>query len=144
MAPRLYIAPIVVGGVLIPLFYCWEVYVSKFPLTPMSLYKDRVIYCPLLISFTFMFISMLVSEYLYNILTVSVNQSAVSTTRILNLSSFAGEISGLFYALVLVEVKRPLPFLVFGTLMWMLSLGLMYHFRSGMDAKAGIIAAEVT
>lgn len=137
------IAPIVVGVVLVPVFYCWERFVSKFPLTPMSFYNDRAIYCPLLISFTFMFISLLVSEYLYNVLTVSVNQSIESATRILSLSSFTAEISGFFYALVLVEIKRPQPFLVFGTLMWMLSLGLMYHFRSGMDAKAGIIAAEV-
>lgn len=134
--------PIIIGGVLIPVFIIWEKYFSENPIAPMLFFTNRGIWCPLAISFLFMFIDMTVQEYLYTVLVVAVNQSVTSATRITSLPSFVGEIVGLLYGLFTVEIRRLKPFLVFGTLMWMLALGLMYYYRGGSSSKAGIIAAQ--
>lgn len=137
------IVPIVIGGVLIPVFLAWEAYFAKFPLAPMVFFLSRGIWCPLAISFTFMFVDMLISEYLYTILIVAVNDTVTSGQRIITLSSFTSEIVGFFYGLLIIYVRRLKPGLIFGTSMWMVALGLMYHFRGGTSSKPGIIGAEV-
>lgn len=137
------IAPLVIGVVLVPVFLAWEAFVAKFPLAPMIFFLNRGIWCPLAISFTFMLISMLVSEYLYTILIVAVNDTATSAQRIISLNSFTAEIVGFFYGLLVMYIRRLKPGIIFGTSMWFVALGLMYHYRGGTHSKPGIIGAEV-
>lgn len=137
------IVPIVVGSVLIVVFLLWEIFYAKFPLCPKIYFKNRGIWCPLVISFLIMFINMVASEYLYTVLVVAVNQTATSAQRITTLWSFVSGITGFFYGLVVLYLRRLRPGLIFGTSMWMVALGLMYHYRGGTASKPGIIAGEV-
>lgn len=136
------IAPIVIGAALIPVSILYEAFISKYPIAPPLFFKNRGIALPLVINILFMVISMTISEYLYTILIVAVNESTVSATRITSLSNFVGVIVGFFYGLVIVYLRRLKPFMIFGILMWFVALGLLFHFRGGTNSHGGIIASE--
>ncbi|XXZ99686.1 Siderophore transporter [Meyerozyma guilliermondii] len=87
------IVPIVVGCVLISVFLLWERFYARFPLCPMTYFKNRGIWCPLAISFLVLFINMVASEYLYTLLIVAVNQTTTSAQRIITLWGFPGIIA---------------------------------------------------
>ena len=137
------IVPIVVGCVLISVFLLWERFYARFPLCPMTYFKIRGIWCPLAISFLVLFINMVASEYLYTLLIVAVNQTTTSAQRIITLWGFVTSIVGFIYGLAVIYLRRLRPGLIFGTSMWMIAFGLMYHYRGGTASKPGIIAAEV-
>ncbi|EGW32872.1 iron-siderophore transporter [Spathaspora passalidarum NRRL Y-27907] len=134
------IVPIVIGGVLLPVFVLWESYGARYPVAPFHLLKDRGIWSALAISFLLNFISSIESSYLYTVLMVAINQSMKSATRISSLSSFVSVVAGVFFGLFIVKWKKLKGFIIFGCSMWMLSLGLMFHFRSGTSSYGGIIA----
>ncbi|KAG7666429.1 ARN1 [[Candida] subhashii] len=134
------IAPIVVGGVLLPVFVCWEHWGARHPVAPFHLLKDRGIWSALTISFLLNFISSIESTYLYTVLLVAINQTMKSATRITSLSSFVSVVAGFFFGLFIVKWKKLKGFIIFGCCMWMVALGLLYHFRSGTSSYGGIIA----
>ncbi|CUM64918.1 uncharacterized protein PRCAT00002536001 [Priceomyces carsonii] len=133
------IAPIVIGAVLVPVFVLWEGYGSKHPIAPLHLLKDRGIWAGLLISLLLNFISAVESSYLYTVLMVAINESQTSATRITSLSSFVGVVAGVFYGLFVVKFRKLKGFIIFGCAMWMVALGILFHFRSGTDSHAGVI-----
>ncbi|RLV92973.1 Siderophore iron transporter ARN1 [Spathaspora sp. JA1] len=134
------IVPIVIGAVLLPAFVCWEHWGARHPVAPFHLLKDRGIWSALTISFLLNFISSIESSYLYTVLLVAINQSIKSATRITSLSSFVSVVTGVFFGLFIVKWKKLKGFIIFGCSMWMLSLGLLFHFRSGTASYGGIIA----
>lgn len=132
------IVPIVIGGVLIPVFVFWEAK-AKHAIVPFYLLKDRGIWSALYISMSINLISSIEASYLYTVLIVAVNESVKSATRITSLASFVGVVGGFFFGLFIVYAKRLKWFMVFGTCMWLVALGILLHFRSGLDAHSGII-----
>lgn len=136
------IVPIVIGGCLIPAVICYEIYVSKFPFCPKFFFQKRGIWPPFLICFLLNFISMLVSEYLYNVLLVSINESMTSATRISTISNFVSTVVGFFLGLAVAYIRHLQPFIVFGTLMWILACGLFIHFRGGTSSHSGVLGGE--
>ncbi|RCK54967.1 Siderophore iron transporter ARN1 [Candida viswanathii] len=136
------IAPVVVGGVLFPVFALWEVYGAKDPILPLYLMKDRGVWAPAVISFLFDFVYAVESNFLYTVLIVAVNESIASATRITSIGSFVSVIVGFLFGLFVVYFRRLKGFAIFGCCMWMLAFGLLYHYRSDLRAHSGIIAAQ--
>jgi SIT family siderophore-iron:H+ symporter-like MFS transporter len=134
------IAPIVVGFVCIPLFILWERY-ATYPIVPFHLLKDRSVIGALLIGVFINWIWYMQGDYMYTVLVVAVNQSVSSATRITSLYSFVSVITGTLFGVTLIKVRRPKPFIIFGTLLWAVSMGMLIRFRGSSSDKAGIIGA---
>lgn len=134
------IAPLVVGFVCIPLFVIWELK-CKFPVVPFRLLKDRGVWAALLVGVFIDFVWYLQGDFMYTVLVVAVHQSVKSATRITSLYSFVSTITGSLLGLVIVKFRRLKPFIVFGTILWIVSMGMLIRFRGDNDSKAGIIGA---
>lgn len=93
--------------------------------------------------------------FLYTVIVVAFDQSVKSATRITSLYSFVSVLTGVCLGL-LIRFGIPLPgrryrvpylkpFIVFGTLMFMVAFGILLRFRGGLSQSsyAGVIAAEV-
>lgn len=132
------IAPLVIGFVLFFVFVFWESK-TKHAIAPVHLLGNRGIWAGLYICFSYNLIFGIESSYLYSVLRIAVNESDKSATRISSLSSFVSTIGGFIFGLTVVYFKRLKFFMIFGISMWMVALGILLHFRSGLDAHAGII-----
>lgn len=137
------IGPLVLGVVLIPVWVVIQSKVSKYPMAPFHLLKDRGIWSALALSFLLDFIFYMATDYLYTVLIVSVNQSIKSATRITSLSSFTSTVWSPLFSLIVAYFRRLKPFIVMGVSIWFLACGLLYHFRGGESAKSGIIGGLV-
>ncbi|CCD26188.1 siderophore transporter NDAI_0H00140 [Naumovozyma dairenensis CBS 421] len=135
------IGPFVLGFVLVPIFAAWEYFFARDPLIPYALIKDRGVWASMGISFLIDFIFYMASDYLYTVLIVAVHESVKSATRISSLSSFVSTVASPFFALLLTRCSRLKPFIMVGCSLWMLSMGLLYHFRGGEQSHSGIIGA---
>lgn len=133
------IAPIVVGFVLIPVFAIWESK-TEHAIAPFHLLKDRGVWAGLYISFSITLISAIEGSYLFTVLRVAVDLSIDDATIISSVASFVGTAAGFFFGLFVVYAKRLKGFIIAGTCIWLISLGILLHFRSGTDARSGIIA----
>lgn len=136
------IVPIVIGGCLLPATVCYEIYVSRYPIFPRFFLVSRGIIPPLLISFFMDLLSNVVSGHLYNVLLVGVNEPMTSATRIQTLSNFVSVVVGFFLGLAVVYIRHLKPFIIAGTLLYLLAIGLLIRYRGGLDSHSGIIAGE--
>ncbi|CCK72376.1 siderophore transporter KNAG_0J02980 [Huiozyma naganishii CBS 8797] len=135
------IGPFVLGFVLIPIFSYWEARWATNPLVPYKLVKDRGVWAALGISFLIDFIFYMAVDYLYTVLIVAVHESVKSATRISSLSSFVSTVASPIVALALTRVTRMKPVIIVGCSLWLLAMGLLYHFRGGRESHSGIIGA---
>lgn len=134
------IAPLVIGGLLIPVFAVWERY-SPDPVIPFFLLKNRGVWAAFCIAVFINFIWYMQGDFMYTVLIVSVNQTTKSATRITQLYSFVSVITGTILGLVVSRIRYLKPFIVFGGCIWIIAMGLMVHYRGGVDAKDGIIGS---
>ncbi|CDO91977.1 unnamed protein product [Kluyveromyces dobzhanskii CBS 2104] len=137
------IAPFVLGFVLIPFFIYWESKCAHEPIAPFKLLKDRGIWAALCISFLINFIFTMAAGYLYTILMVAVDETATSATRITTIATFTSTVFSPFFSLFITRFSRLKPFIIAGCSLWMLAMGILFHFRSGRDSDKGIIGALV-
>ncbi|ODV95723.1 hypothetical protein PACTADRAFT_3406 [Pachysolen tannophilus NRRL Y-2460] len=135
------IGPIVLGGVLIPIFIIYEHFFARFPIAPFGLIKDRGVWSALVISFLFDFIYYMACDYLYTVLIIAVNESTKSATRISVISSFVGVVAAPFYGLFIVKFKRLKGFIAFGCALWFTACGMLMRYRGGEESHSGIIGA---
>ncbi|SCV02518.1 LAMI_0H00100g1_1 [Lachancea mirantina] len=135
------IGPFVLGWVLLPILILWEKIWAREPLVPAGLLKDRAVWGAMGCSFLIDFIFYMAADYLYTVMIVSVNESVLSATRISTLSSFVSTVFSPFFAIFITRFTRLKPFIVFGCGLWMLAMGLLYHFRGGEGSHSGIIGA---
>ncbi|CUS20862.1 LAQU0S01e16292g1_1 [Lachancea quebecensis] len=135
------IGPFVLGFVLVPILMYWEIRWARDPLVPYGLVKDRGVWSAMAISFLNYFIFSLAAGYLYSILIIAVDQSVKSATRISSLSSFVSVVWSPIFSLFITRQKKLKPYIVMGCAMWMVGIGLLYHYRGGSYARSGIIAA---
>lgn len=136
------IVPIVIGGCLVPAVVCYEIYVSRYPIFPKFFLISRGIVPPMLITFFMDLLSNVVSGHLYNVLLVGVNEPMTSATRIQTLSNFVSVLVGFFLGLAVVYIRHLKPFIIAGTLLYLLAIGLLIRYRGGLDSHSGIIAGE--
>lgn len=71
------------------------------------------------------------------------NQSEKSANRIAALYSFCSTLTGIFVGMVVYRVRRLKPFILFGTCLFLVSFGLMIHYRGGVGTHSGIIGAQM-
>lgn len=133
------IAPLVIGFVLIPFFVYWEAKVARFPLFPVQLMKDRGVWSALIVAIFINWIWYMPNDYMYTVLIIGMRASVKAATRITSLYSFVSVLTGPLLGLVLVKMRRTKPFIIFGVSMWMISMGLLLHFRGDTD---GIVSEK--
>lgn len=136
------IAPLVVGFCCIPPFLYWESVTSN-AIIPFRLLKDRGIWAAMAMGTLITFVYNIQGDYMFTVLTVSVNESVKSATRIISLRGFVSIITGTIFSLFVVRLRRLKPFIVFGSCLWMVAMGLLYHFRGGTGSHSGIVGAMV-
>ncbi|OWB66665.1 hypothetical protein B5S30_g2008 [[Candida] boidinii] len=136
------IAPIVVGGVLIPFVGLWEAKYARYPVIPADLMKDRAVWAAIAIALFINFCWYMQGDYIYTVLLVAVNESVKSATRITSLYSFVSVITGSLLGLVVSRVRKLKGFIIFGISMWFVAFGLMIQYRGGSASHSGFIGAQ--
>lgn len=127
------IAPLVIGFVLIPFFILWEARYARFPVIPFSLLRDRGVWSALVIGILIDFIWYMPNDFMYTVLIVGMRASIKAATRITSLYSFVSVIVGPLLGLLVIKFRRLKGFIIFGTAMWIISLGILLHFRGDND-----------
>ncbi|GLA43464.1 siderophore transporter [Aspergillus niger] len=138
------IAPLVLGLCCIPAWVVWE-RACKHPMVPFKLLKDRAVWGALGIAVMLNTAWALQSEYLYTVLIVSFGESITSATRIRSLYSFASVLTGSILGIVVFKVRRLKPFIVGGTLLFMVAYGILIYYRGGptSSSHSGIIGGQI-
>ncbi|PYI15611.1 MFS general substrate transporter [Aspergillus violaceofuscus CBS 115571] len=138
------ITPLVFGILCIPAFIYWERKCAH-PLVPFKLLRDRAVWGALGIAVMLNTAWALQASYLYTVLVVSFGESISSATRIHSLYSFASVVTGFVLGFVVYGVRRLKPFIVAGTILFMVSFGLLIHCRGGHGSSghSGIVGGQV-
>ncbi|KGO73837.1 Major facilitator superfamily domain, general substrate transporter [Penicillium italicum] len=138
------IAPLVIGVLLIPVWIFWEK-TCKYPMLPFNLLKDRAVWGSLGIAIMLNTAWYLQGDFLYTVLCVSFDESVQSATRITSLYSFTSVITGVILGLIVVKVRQLKPFIVAGTLLFMVAFGILIYFRGGAanSSHSGVIGAQI-
>ncbi|EHA26074.1 hypothetical protein ASPNIDRAFT_171904 [Aspergillus niger ATCC 1015] len=138
------IVPLVLGLCCIPAWVVWE-RACKHPMVPFKLLKDRAVWGALGIAVMLNTAWALQSEYLYTILIVSFGESITSATRIRSLYSFSSVLTGSILGVVVFKVRRLKPFIVGGTLLFMVAYGILIYYRGGptSSSHSGIIGGQI-
>ncbi|KAH0005585.1 MFS general substrate transporter, partial [Aureobasidium melanogenum] len=136
-----------IGICLIPVFVLYERR-APHPLVPFHLLKDRSVWAALGVACMLNSIWYMQGGYLYTVVVVAFDQSILSATRITSLYSFVSVLTGVALGLLVrfvKQIRHLKPFIVFGTLMFMVAFGILLRFRGGLSQSsyAGIIAGEV-
>ncbi|OQE20379.1 hypothetical protein PENSTE_c013G10319 [Penicillium steckii] len=138
------IAPLVVGVVLVPVWIFWERTCSH-PMLPFEKFKDRAIWGSIGIAVMLNTAWYLQGDFLYTVLYVSFDESVLSATRINSLYSFTSVIAGVILGFVVMKIRQLKPFIVSGTVLFMVAFGILIHFRggSGGSSHSGVIGGQV-
>ncbi|KAJ5400288.1 hypothetical protein N7465_010777 [Penicillium sp. CMV-2018d] len=138
------IAPLVIGVLLIPVWIFWEK-TCQYPMLPFKLLKDRAVWGALGIPIMLNTAWYLQGDFLYTVLYVSFDESILSATRITSLYSFVSVITGVILGFIVMKVRQLKPFIVAGTLLFMVAFGILIYFRGGVanSSHSGVIGAQV-
>lgn len=82
-------------------------------------------------------------DYLYTVLVVAFGQSIATATRVTSFYSFFSVIAGGIVGIAVFFVRRLKPFIVFGTVLFLVSFGILIKFRGGAGSAAGVIGGQV-
>jgi SIT family siderophore-iron:H+ symporter-like MFS transporter len=79
------------------------------------------------------------------VLYVSFDESILSATRITSLYSFVSVITGVILGFIVMRVRQLKPFIVAGTLLFMVAFGILIYYRGGASSSShsGVIGAQV-
>lgn len=141
------LAPLIIGVFFAPVFIFWERNFASYPIAPFKLLKDRGVWSAILIGMSVNWIWYMPNSFMYTVLIVGMRASIKAASRIVSLYSFVSVITGPLLGLVVVRFRRLKPFIMFGTVMWIVSLAILYVFRGsndGMDSEkylSGVIGA---
>ena len=138
------IAPLVLGVCLVPLFILWERWTFR-PLVPFHLLQDRTVWGSLGLAWLLNFSWYMQGDYLYTVLVVAFDQTVRSATRITALYSLVAVIAGVVPALVVRFLYPYLkPWVIFGSVMFIVAFGLLIEYRSGTEQNEyiGVIAGQ--
>ncbi|KAF9895085.1 Siderophore transporter [Aspergillus nanangensis] len=138
------LAPLIIGILIFPVWVIWERRCSH-PMVPFKLLKDRAVWGALGIAIMLNTAWAMQGEFLYTVLVVGFGESVTSATRIASLYSFASVITGCILGAIVLFVKRLKPFIVAGTVLFMVAFGILIYFRGGPDpsSHSGVIGGQV-
>ncbi|CAE6471065.1 unnamed protein product [Rhizoctonia solani] len=138
------IVMLVIGVVVcIPAFFIWEIKFAKYPAVPFSQFTNRTILAGMIVAIGLNMSWYLQGDFLYTVLAVSFDQSVTSATRITSLYSFTSVLVGAGAGLLIRKVRYIKPFVIAGTLVFILAMGLLIKFRDGSAGVNGMIGAQV-
>ncbi|CAI7648090.1 Major facilitator superfamily domain general substrate transporter [Penicillium manginii] len=138
------IAPLVIGVLLVPIWVYWEK-TCPHPMLPFRNLKNRAIWGPLGIAVMLNTAWYLQGDFLYTVLYVSFDESVLSATRITSLYSFTSVITGVVLGFLVMKLRQLKPFIVSGTVLFMVAFGILIYFRGGSSGSShsGVIGAQV-
>lgn len=84
-------------------------------------------------------------DFLYTVLYVSFDESVLSATRITSLYSFTSVIAGVILGFIVMKLRQLKPFIVSGTVLFMVAFGILIYFRGGSSGSShsGVIGGQV-
>ncbi len=127
------IAPIVIGFVLIIPLCIWEDKFSKYPALPYELLRDRGVWSALFVALLICLVYEMPNDYMYTVLLVAMRASVKAATRINTVFDFVSTIVGPIVGLIVVRFKRLKAFTIFGVICWIVSMGILFHYRGDND-----------
>lgn len=127
------LAPFILGFFCIPIFCFWESKVARHPLCPTVLLRDRGIWGAFAIGVWYTFASNLPTAYSYAVLLVGMNATTTVATRTPQFSSFVQALTIPVLGFVVSRVRRTKGFIMGGSLIWFIAMGLFVHFRGSND-----------
>ncbi|CAE7208335.1 unnamed protein product [Rhizoctonia solani] len=138
------ITMLVIGVVIcIPAFFVWEIKFAKYPAVPFSQFTNRTILAGMIVAIGLNMSWYLQGDFLYTVLAVSFDQSITSATRITSFYSFTSVLVGAGAGFLIRKVRYIKPFVIAGTLVFILAMGLLIKFRDGSAGVKGMIGAQV-
>ncbi|KAJ5310633.1 uncharacterized protein N7443_003094 [Penicillium atrosanguineum] len=138
------IAPLVIGVLLIPVWVFWEK-TCQYPMLPFKHLKDRSVWGSLGIAVMLNTAWYLQGDFLYTVLYVSFDESILSATRISSLYSFTSVIAGVILGFIVIRVRQLKPFIVSGTVLFMVAFGILIYYRGGAGSSnhSGVIGGQI-
>lgn len=127
------IIPLVFGFLTIPLFVLWETKVTKRPMLPFKVMKNRGVWAGFLVGIFANIMSRMPNAYAYPVLLVGMNASEVVATRTPQLGRFVEGIAVPILGFVLARVRRTKGFVLFGNCVMCIAMGVFVHFRGSND-----------
>lgn len=134
------IGTLVLGGVLFPVFLFWEGKFAKSPILPIRLLKDRGVWAPFCGSFFISFTYMTAFDYIYPVLLVGMNESETSASRISMLPTFVSTTLTILIGVAVARTKRMKPYVIGGSITWIVAMGILLRYRGGTSSHAGVVA----
>lgn len=76
---------------------------------------------------------------------MSFDESVLSATRITSLYSFTSVLAGTALGFIIIKVRQMKPFIVSGTVLFMVAFGILIYYRGGTDesSHSGVIGGQV-
>lgn len=140
------LTPLLVGIVIaFPAFVVWEGKFARHPLLPFRVLKKLAVCCGFGIAITLNTSWYTQGDYLFTTLQVAFGKDIATSTRVANIYSFCSTVVGMILGVTVRYVRRLKPFVVIGSLLFVLAFGLLIRYRGGHSTSdfAGLIGAEV-
>ena len=139
------IGSLIVGCLCIPAFYHWETRYAQYPLVPAYLLRERGVAAAIAVRILLNVTWSIQGNYLYTVLVVAFDFSVTVATRITAFFTFFGVFSGLLVGLAIYRYRRLKHFIIFGTILFLVSFVLLVHFNSGASSasKLGMLCAQI-
>lgn len=131
------IVPLVMAFVTIPIFIYWESKLTKRPLLPWQLMRDRGIWAAFGVCVFAYLITTLPGSFAYPVLLVGMNATVTVASRTPTLGSFTEGITVPIVGLILTKVRRTKAFIFLGDFIMLIAMGLFVHFRGSSGVTNG-------
>ncbi|EXJ81808.1 hypothetical protein A1O1_07873 [Capronia coronata CBS 617.96] len=138
------IAPLVVGVICIPVWLLWESRTSS-PMYPIEILKNRGVWSGVGVAVSVNMSNYLQADYLYTVLVVSFGQSVAVATRVTTVFTFVIGVCVIIVGLVVIKTCRLKPFILGGSVLYLVAFGLLIKYRGGAQSSQmiGMVAAQV-
>lgn len=140
------ITMLVLGPLCLIAFPFWEgrKRLAPHPLVPLGMLRSRTFCCGCLLGFFyFTAFYMSVFPYFYSYLLVVQNQSIAAAGHITQIFTFSATVASVSVSFAIKYTRRYKYFIVAGTLVYMLGLGLMMRYRTDGSSIASIVGAQI-
>ena len=140
------IAMLVLGPLCLVAFPFWEARtrLAPHPLIPLGMLKSRTFCCGCALGFFyFAAFYMSVFPYFYSYLLVVHNQSIAAAGHITQVFSFTATVASVAVSFAIKYTRRYKYFVVAGTLIYIMGIGLMLRYRTDGSSTASIVGAQI-
>lgn len=140
------ITMLVLGPICLLAFPFWEARkrLAPHPLVPLGMLRSRTFCCGCALGFFyFAAFYMSVFPYFYSYLLVVQNQSIAAAGHITQTFSFTATVASVLVSFAIKYARRYKYFVVAGTLVYIMGLGLMLRYRTDGSSVASIVGAQI-